>query len=129
MVGSNHDRDLVIAYLRSMQMGPAGIAGILDLYADDGVYVEHLTSVKGEIRTHAGKAAIREALSSGMKWNPPDLSVALDRLEIEGNSLIAHWTCTSSQFAAPMKGTDRYTLSGGKIARLETRLDASEASG
>lgn len=123
MAVNERDKDIVISYLRSMQMGPTGIDSMVGLYTDDGVYVEHLTSVKGEIRTHAGKAAIREALSSGMKWNPPDLRVALDRLEIEGISLIAHWTCTSSHFPDPMKGTDRYTLRGGKIARLETKLD------
>jgi hypothetical protein len=123
MAVTDRDRELVINYLRSMQMGPSGIDGILNLYNDDGVYVEHLTSIKGESRTHNGKAAIREALASGMKWNPPDLNVTLDRLEIEGDQLIAHWTCTSAQFAGPMRGTDRYTLRGGKIGRLETQLD------
>lgn len=111
MAVDENDRDLVITYLGSMQKGPTGIDSMVGLYADDGVYVEHLTSVKGEIRMHAGMAAIREALSSGMKWNPPDLRVALDRLEIERISLIAHWTCTSSQFPDPMsRPTGRLTL-------------------
>lgn len=117
------DRNLVITYLRSMQRGASGIDSIVNLYADDGVYVEHLTSVKGEVRTHKGRTAIRKALTSGMKWNPPDLEVKLDRLEIEANELVAHWTCISSHFAHPMTGTDRYLLRNGKIARLETKLD------
>ena len=123
MAVSDRERNLVITYLRSMQRGASGIDSIVNLYADDGVYVEHLTSVQGEVRTHRGRAAIREALTTGMKWNPPDLEVKLDRLEIEGHELVAHWTCTSTQLPNPMTGTDRYELRNGKIARLETRLD------
>jgi hypothetical protein len=123
MAVKDAERELVINYLRSMQMGPSGIADMLALYAEDGVYVEHLASAKGEIRTHTGKTDIGEALASGMKWNPPDLRVTLDRLEIEDGNLVAHWTCTSAQFPGPLAGTDRYTLRDGKIARLETQLD------
>jgi len=125
MAVNDAERELVVNYLRSMQVGPTGIDEMVSLYTDDGVYVEHLTSVKGEIRTHNGKAAIREALESGMKWNPPDLRVALDRLEIEDGNLVAHWTITSAQFPGPMTGTDRYALRDGKIARLETQVDSS----
>jgi hypothetical protein len=117
------DQQLVSTYVLSMQMGSAGVETILGLYAEDGVYVEHLASAKGQVRTHTGKAAIREAISNGMKWNPDDLRVSLDRLDIDGTDLVAHWTITSAQFPGPMKGTDRYTLRGGKIARLETSLD------
>ena len=124
MAARDSNRELVITYLRSMQVGPAGIDSIVDLYADDGVYVEHLSSAPGQVRTHRGRDAIRKALATGMQWNPPDLRVALDRIEIEGNELVAHWTCTSAQFPHPMSGTDRYQLRQGKIARLETKLDA-----
>src|ERR1700739_2842383 len=104
MASNDRDRDVVITYLRSMQVGAGGIDSILNLYTDDGVYIEHLTSARGAIRMHRGKPAIKKALTSGMQWNPPDLQVTLDRIEIEGHEMLAHWTCTSSKFPGPMRG-------------------------
>jgi SnoaL-like domain len=106
-----------------MQMGPAGEDAIVELFADDAVYVECLTSGDRSERAHKGKAAIREAFRIGLKWNPPDFEITLDRLEIEGDELVSLWTCNSSQMQAPVSGRDTYRLERGKIKRLETRLD------
>jgi SnoaL-like domain len=116
------DRDLVEAHCRAMQMGPAGEDSIVELFADDATYVEPLTSADHTPRSHVGKAAIREALHQGLQWNPPDFTITLDRLEIEGDELVSHWTCASAQMPAPMKGKDRYVLKDGKIQRLETQV-------
>jgi hypothetical protein len=116
-------RELIEAHYRAMQMGPSGEDAIVELFADDGVYVEPLTSAESSPRSHVGKAAIREAFHQGLQWNPPDFRITLDRLEIEGDVLVSHWTCEGEQMPAPVKGTDRYVLKNGKIKRLETRLD------
>jgi ketosteroid isomerase-like protein len=115
-------RDLVEAHYRAMQMGPAGEDAIVDLFADDAVYVEPLTSAGSMPRSHVGKEAIREAFHEGLKWNPPDFRITLERLEIEGDELVSHWTCDSAQMPRPVRGKDRYVLKDGKIKRLETRL-------
>jgi hypothetical protein len=117
---SEPERQIVEAYLRAMQMGPRGEDGLVELFTDDGEYVESLTVSRP--RTHKGKQAIREALHGGLSWNPPDLHVSLDRLEVEATELVAYWTCTSERLPHPMCGVDRYTLRDGRIARLETRL-------
>lgn len=106
-----------------MQMGSAGEDAIVDLFADDAIYVEPLTSSDRSPRSHVGKAAIREAFHQGLRWNPPDFRITLERLEIEGDELVSHWTCDSAQMAGPVRGKDRYVLKDGKIKRLETRLD------
>ena len=106
-----------------MQTGPDGEDAIVELFADDAIYVEPLTSTDRSPRAHVGKAAIREAFHQGLQWNPPDFVITLVRLEIEGDELISHWTCESAQMPAPVRGTDRYLLKDGKIKRLETRLD------
>jgi SnoaL-like domain len=121
------DRQIVETYLRAMQMGLRGENRLVDLFTEDGVYVESLRV--GPARTHKGRGAIREALHSGLSWNPPDFRVSLDRLEVEATELVAYWTCTSEVLPHPMSGVDRYTLRGGLIARLETRLTTPYVSG
>ena len=117
------DRRLVESYLRAMQTGPAGEDVLVELFTDDGVYVEPLTSEEGTVRSHRGKAELRQAFRAGLAWNPPDLRVTLDRLEIEGDNLVSHWTCTSERLPHPMRGSDHMTLRDGRIARLESRLE------
>jgi SnoaL-like domain len=123
---AERDRQIVEAYLRTMQMGPRGEDGLVELFTEDGEYVESLTV--GRRRTHRGKQAIREALHDGLSWNPPDFRVSLDRLEVEATELVAYWTCTSETLPHPMSGVDRYTLRDGLIARLETRLTTPHVS-
>lgn len=115
-------RELVEAHYHAMQMGPAGEDAIIRLFADDAVYVESLTSGDGTAREHRGKAAIRDAFRKGLQWNPPDFQITLDRLEIEGDELVSHWTCTSTAMPGPVSGRDWYLLERGKIKRLHTRL-------
>jgi hypothetical protein len=114
-------RQIVEAFLRAMQSGPRGESALVELFTEDGVYVQALSS-NGRPRTHVGKDAIRRALRKGLRWNPPDFRIQLDRLEVAGNDVVAYWTCTSEQLPHPMRGTDRYTLRGSRIQRLETRL-------
>lgn len=109
-----------------MQMGPDGEEAIVDLFADDATYVSPFDGQGSGPRTHIGKPAIREAFRTGLKWNPPDFRISLDRLEIEGDELVSHWTCSSAAMPAPVRGTDSYVIKNGKIARLETRLAPSE---
>jgi hypothetical protein len=69
-----------------------------------------------------GKPAIRRVLREGLQWDPTDFRIHLDRLEVDGEEVVACWTCTSEQLPHPMHGIDRYSLGGGRIRRLETRL-------
>ena len=119
--GPQKRSDLEIArrFLHAMQRGLSGEDELVSLFADDGVYVESLTT--GEPRAHHGRAAIRLALHEGLKWNPPDFTVTLDRLEVERGEVVANWTCRSSRLPGPMRGVDRYLVEEGVIKRLETR--------
>ncbi len=89
------------------------------LFADDAVYVEPFG---GETRTHVGKDAIRASLRAGWANHLPEMTLTLHRVDVEGAALRMEWTCASSAFPAPMRGTDRFVLRDGKIARLETRI-------
>lgn len=102
---------------RAMQAGPTGEEAMMALFTEDAVFVEPFS---GEPRTHSGKPAIR--LSFRDQWqNPlPDLSLVLDRVDIDDAFVRAEWTCTSPVFPTPMRGYDLFTLDdSGKIARLE----------
>jgi ketosteroid isomerase-like protein len=115
--------DVVRAFLRAMQRGPDGLETLLGLFADDAVYVESLTGGSHDRpRVHRGKAAIGRALRAGLEWNPPDFTLQLDRLHADGDHLIAAWTCRSEALPGPVSGLDHYTVRGGRIARLETRV-------
>jgi hypothetical protein len=118
--GSKSDFAIVWAHLRAMQRGPAAEDELVGHFAEDGIYIEVLTSRHPE--THRGRAEIRRALHHGLRWNPPDFAISIDRLEVEGADVVAHWTCTSAQLPGPMRGIDRYLLEDGLIKRLETRL-------
>ena len=82
------DRQVVEAFLRAMQSGPQGEDALVDLFTDDGVYVQALSS-SGRPRTYVGKDAIRRSLRKGLRWNPPDFRINPDRLEVEGDDLVA----------------------------------------
>ena len=74
-------RELVKAHYRAMQMGPNGEDAIVELFADDAVYLEWLTGGDQMPRAHEGKAAIRAAfrvniapgssISRPLKTSPP----------------------------------------------------------
>jgi ketosteroid isomerase-like protein len=113
------DRKVVEELYKAMQAGPAGEAAIMALFTDDAVLVEPFT---GQPRTHSGKAAIRAALAAMWQGRAPDLVLTLDRVDIEGDSVRAEWTCTSSILPGPLRGRDCLTVRSGKIAFLEITI-------
>jgi ketosteroid isomerase-like protein len=113
------DRKVVEELYKAMQAGPAGEAAIMALFTDDAVLVEPFT---GRPRTHSGKAAIRAALAAMWQGRAPDLVLTLDRVDIEGDSVRAEWTCTSSILPGPLRGRDCLTVRSGKIAFLEITI-------
>jgi ketosteroid isomerase-like protein len=115
------DQRLVETYLKSMQRGPSGLDDLVSVFADDAVYVEPFSG-NGRPAEHRGKAVIRQFFQGSLPRNPPDFTVTLNRLVLDGEQLRADWTCTGSMFPGPMRGYDLYTIRNGKVARLETYL-------
>jgi len=112
------DRKIVDDLFKAMQAGPSGEKDMLALYADDAVIVEPFS---GEPKTHAGRAAIRQWFIEATTQGPP-LTLALDRVDMDGVRVRAEWTCTSPAFSGPMRGVDLFTIRNGKIARLEIEV-------
>ena len=110
------EREVVEELFKAMQRGPDGEVSMMQLFADDAVFIEPFTGVA---RTHIGKAAIREAFRSTWDEPLPDMQLILDRADVDGDGVRAEWTCTSSAFPVPMKGHDLFTIRKGRIARLE----------
>ena len=112
---------------RAMQLGPAGEATILDLFADDGVWVEPYTGTR---REHAGKEAIRAALRE--MWRqpaPPGFRITTDRLHAEGADVRVDWTCQSADFPMLMRGYSLYTIGPDRrIRRLELFITEAPAA-
>jgi len=113
------DRKVVEELYKAMQAGPAGEAAIMALFTDDAVLVEPFT---GQPRTHSGKAAIHAALAAMWQGRAPDLVLTLDRIDVDGDSVRAEWTCTSSILPGPLRGRDCLTVRSGKIAFLEITI-------
>jgi ketosteroid isomerase-like protein len=110
-------RDLVERYFRAMQRGPDGEDDLVALFAEDAVYVEPFTG-----GTHEGRDAIRAWLNGSRADAPPDLRLTVERVDVAGDTVEAHWTCESPAFARPATGRDRFTIRDGRIARLESTL-------
>jgi hypothetical protein len=102
---------------RAMQAGPAGEEAMMALFTEDAVLVEPFS---GQAQTHRGKPAIRQSFRDQWLDPPPDLSLQLDRVDLDGSKVRAEWTCTSPVFPAPMRGYDLFTLDEAfRIERLE----------
>ena len=101
---------------RAMQKGPTGEADMMALFTDDAVFIEPFA---GSPRVHTGKAAIRSSFKEMWDSPTPDLQLALDQVDMDGDKIRAQWTCTSPVFPEPMKGFDLFTVREGKISRLE----------
>ena len=99
-----------------MQHGPEGVDALIDLLADDAVYVEPFSG-----RTHNGHAEIRAFLEQSQAALP-DVRITVERINVEGDIVTTDWTCESSAFATPSRGRDEFTVRDGKIARLETSI-------
>jgi uncharacterized protein (TIGR02246 family) len=116
-------RQVVERLFRAMQTGAGAETDMMNLFADDAVFIEPFS---GRLQTHRGADAIRAAFKQQSQNPPPEMRLQLDRAEIQGETVVATWTCTSPVFPAPMRGTDLVTIRpDGKIARLEIRLDDS----
>ena len=117
MTKMSNEHAIVHAYVRAMQQGADGQDELLNLFHEDGEYVE---SFSGEPHTHRGRAAIAAWLAGSWEQQPPDIAITIDRIDIDGDHVSAHWTCDSSSFATPARGTDSYHVRAGRIQRLET---------
>lgn len=114
---STHQRKTVDDLFRAMQTGPTGEEAMMSLFSDDAVLIEPFS---GQAQTHVGTPAIRHSFRDQWKNPPPDLTLVLDRVDLDGADVRAEWTCTSPVFPSPMRGYDLFTLdSSGKIRRLE----------
>jgi ketosteroid isomerase-like protein len=113
------DRLLIERYFRAMQTGAAAGDDIIDLFADDAVYIE---SFGGAPAAHVSKDEIRRAFIEAQAYAPADMTVTLNRLDLEGDCIRSTWTCASPSLPHPMQGQDLWTIGAGKILRLETTL-------
>jgi uncharacterized protein (TIGR02246 family) len=110
-------RKIVENLFKAMQAGPSGEDAMVSLFTDDAVFIEPFS---GQPQTHTGRAAIRQSFRD--QWNnpPPDVTLVLERVDLDGPVVRAEWTCTSSAFTSPMRGSDLFTLNdAGQITRLE----------
>lgn len=109
--------DTVERYFAAMRRGEDGEQELLDLFADHAVWIDAFGG--GE---HAGREAIAEWLRSSRADAPPDLDLVVDRVDVDGPTAIAEWTCTSPAFVRPARGRDRFVIRDGRIARLESTM-------
>jgi hypothetical protein len=65
---------------------------------------------------------LRRAFVESQAYAPADMTVTLNRLDLEGDCIRSAWTCTSPALPHPMQGHDLWTIRAGKILRLETTL-------
>jgi SnoaL-like domain len=110
-------RKVVESLFKAMQAGPGGEEAMVALFADDAVLVEPFS---GQPQTHRGRGAIRQSFRDQWKNPPPDLTLVVERVDLDGSKIRAEWTCTSPAFPSPMRGYDVLTLNkAGQIMRLE----------
>lgn len=115
------DRSAVEQYFAAMRRKADGIEDLVALFGADAVYIEPFSGM-GTPTTHNGHAAIAQFLRAMPDNSPPDMEVHVDRIDRQGGSVRAEWTCTSAAFAQSMRGFDVFDVRDGKIARLETTL-------
>jgi ketosteroid isomerase-like protein len=123
------ERELIERYFQAMRTGAMSSDEIIDLFADQAVYVEPFS---GEASAHVGKDAIRQSFIDSRKNAPPDMTLTLDQVEVDSDCIRSVWTCSSPGFPRPMRGQDLWTIGDGKILRLETSflqqdLDSDDA--
>ncbi len=111
--------EVVTAYFEAMATGASAAKELLALFARDAVYTEPFS---GETRTHRGRDAIAAYMESSWATAPPDMTLNLDRIDIDGEVVVSLWTCSSPAFPAPVRGRDRCVVQGGLITNLEVKL-------
>jgi hypothetical protein len=113
--------EIVGRFFSAMQTGAASEAEMLALFSPDAVYFEPFSGTG----RHEGKSAIADALRAGWRNPLPDMTISVDAVEIDGPSVTARWTCRSPALPGGQgSGVNVFTLSGGLIVRLETRIGA-----
>ena len=111
--------EVVERYFNAMRRGAEAEEEMMELFADDAVYVEPFT---GESGPWVGKEAVRAALRRGWENPLPDMELAVTRVDIRQDGASSEWVCTSPGLPGPVSGRDEYTIADGKITRLEVRL-------
>jgi ketosteroid isomerase-like protein len=112
--------DTIGRFFSAMQTGAASEAEMLSLFADDATYVEPFS---GRPIRHEGKPAVAEALRAGWRNPLPDMSISVDKVEVDGTTIVARWTCRSPALPGGQgQGVNRFTLRDGLIVALETRI-------
>lgn len=86
------------------------------LFAEKAVLIEPFS---GQPRTHSGKPAIISWFREAVQNMPPDMTIKMDRIDLDGGRVVAAWTCTSSVFPTPMRGKDFYQIRNGLIEHAE----------
>jgi ketosteroid isomerase-like protein len=105
-----------------MQGGPTHEEAMAALFAEDAVYVEPFSAM-GQMTSHTGRAAVRAALRAALATPLPEQRIVVDRVDVDGDVLVATWTCHSPALPGGSgRGTNTFTFRGGLIARLETRF-------
>jgi hypothetical protein len=103
-----------------MQAGAPSADEMMSLFADDAEYVEPFS---GKPVRHVGKLAIRKATQLGWERPLPDMTISIDRLDLDGDEVRAEWTYRSPALPGGSgRGVNQYRLRDGRIVRLETTL-------
>jgi ketosteroid isomerase-like protein len=111
---------VVDQFFRCMQAGASNADEMMSLFTDDAEYVEPFS---GKPSRHLGKPAIRKAMQMGWERPLPDMTISIDRLDLDGDDVRAEWTCRSPALPGGSgRGVNQYRLRDGRIARLETTL-------
>jgi len=113
---TNEQRATVEKVFQAMHARAEGEKLMASLFAENASLTEPFS---GEPRTHNGKADIMAWFREAVSQMPEDMAIRVDRLDLDGDRVRADWTCTSSVFLTPMKGSDFYRISGGLIHQAE----------
>lgn len=111
--------EVVDRYFAAMRGGRDAASDLFALFDDEAVYTEPFA---GKPRTHRGKAAIEAAISASWDSAPPDLTLEVDRVDVDGDVVVSEWTCRSPAFDGPMRGRDRCQVRDGRIVLLDVQL-------
>lgn len=116
---TTHER-IAHSFFLAMQTGAMAEHEMMTLFADDAVYVEPFS---GTPTSHAGKDAILAVMRQSWVHPLPDVRINVDRLQVDGETVTADWTCHSPALPGGRGcGTNIFTLRAGRISRLVTML-------
>lgn len=113
---SQQDKDVIERMFKAMQTGLAAENDMMALFAEDAVFTEPFS---GEPQTHNGKDAIRTCFRDMWSQPGPEIELTVGRVDMDGDTIRAEWTCTSPAFSSPMRGYDHFRIKDGFIQHLE----------